>query len=153
MRIAFVLVLLSLLLSYLAGSWLLHEPQIVQTSIVHSDCDLVASACEIEQQGIYYRVGFSQTPSALTPFQVRLSVLQPAKWQPQAVSVSFSMPGMDMGFNTHQLERVDDVWQAQVVLPVCTLSRNDWHLSVVLHADRANYQSEFVFIQPELRRK
>ena len=58
------------------------------------------------------------------------------------------MPGMDMGFNTHQLQRVDDVWQAQVVLPVCTLSRNDWHLSVVLKTEAADYQSEFVFIQP-----
>jgi hypothetical protein len=148
MRIAFILVLLILLLSYFAGSWLQHKPQTVQTNLTRSDCDLVSSACEVEQQGIHYRVEFSQTPSALTPFQVRLSVSQPAGWQPQAVSVSFSMPGMDMGFNTHQLQRIDDAWQAQVVLPVCTLSRNDWHLSVVLQADGADYQSEFVFIQP-----
>lgn len=148
MRIAFILVLLSLLLSYLAGSWLQHKPQAIQTNLVHSDCDLVATACEVEQQGIHYRVEFSQTPSALTPFQVKLSVLQPVDWQPQGVTVSFSMPGMDMGFNTHQLKRVDNAWQAQVVLPVCTLSRNDWHLSVALQDDAAHYQSEFVFIQP-----
>jgi hypothetical protein len=148
MRIALILVLLILLLSYLAGSWLQHKPQAVQTSLIRSDCDLVSSACEVEQQGIHYRVEFSKTPSALTPFQVRLSVSQPAGWQPQAVSVSFSMPGMDMGFNTHQLQRVDDAWQAQVVLPVCTLSRNDWHLSVVVQGEASRYQSEFVFIQP-----
>lgn len=148
MRIALILVLFSLLLSYLAGSWLQYKPPSKQTHLVYSDCDLVSSACEIEQQGIHYRVEFSQTPSALTPFQVRLSVSQPAGWQPQAVSVSFTMPGMDMGFNTHQLQRVDDAWQAQVVLPVCTLSRNDWHLSVVLQDEASRYQSEFVFVQP-----
>lgn len=148
MRIAFILVLLSLLLSYFLGSWLLHKPQAIQTNLVHSDCDLVATACEVEQQGIKYRVEFSQTPSALTPFEVQLTVLQPADWQPQAVSVGFSMQGMDMGFNTHQLARIDGVWQAQVVLPVCTLSRNDWQLSVVLQGDVAHYQSEFVFILP-----
>lgn len=148
MRIAVILVLLTLLLSYLAGSWLQRKPQVAQTDITHSDCDLVAYACEIEQQGIRYRVEFSQTPSALTPFKVKLRVLQPADWQPKAVSVSFSMPGMDMGFNTHQLQQVDDAWQAQVVLPVCSLSRNDWHLSVVLQTDAAHYQSEFVFLQP-----
>ncbi len=148
MRIAFILVVLSLLLSYLAGSWLQQKSPAVQTSFIHSDCDLVASACEVEQQGVHYRVEFSQKPSALTPFQVKLIVLQPADWQPQTVSVSFTMPGMDMGFNTHQLQRVDDVWQAQVVLPVCTLSRNDWHLRVVLQTEAADYQSEFVFIQP-----
>jgi len=147
MRIAIVVVLLSLLLSYLAGSWLQYRPPAIRTNLVDSDCDLLASACEVKQQGKHYRVEFSQTPSALTPFQVRLKVLQPADWQPQAVSVSFSMPGMDMGFNTHQLQRVDGVWQAQVVLPVCSLSRNDWHLSVVLQTDAAQYQSEFVFIQ------
>ena len=148
MRIAFILVLFILLLSYLSGSWLQQKSPAVQTNLVHSDCDLVASACKIEQQGIHYRVEFSQPPSALKSFQVKLSVLQPADWQPQTVSVSFTMPGMDMGFNTHQLQRVDDVWQAQVVLPVCTLSRNDWHLSVVLKTEAADYQSEFVFIQP-----
>lgn len=153
MRTAFVLVLLSLLLSYLAGSWLAdsglqHKPQALQTNIIHSSCDLLTSACEVEQQGIHYRIEFSQTPSALTPFQVKLSVLQPTDWQPRAVSVSFTMPGMDMGFNTHQLQQVDNIWQAQVVLPVCSLSRNDWHLSVVLQTAATHYQSEFVFIQP-----
>jgi hypothetical protein len=148
MRIAFILVLLTLLLSYLAGSWLQRKPQVVQTDIIHSDCDLVLSTCEIEQQGIHYRVEFSQIPSALKPFKVKLRVLHPVDWQPQVVSVRFSMPGMDMGFNTHQLQLVEDAWQAQVVLPVCSLSRNDWHLSVVLQTDTTDYQSEFVFIQP-----
>ncbi len=148
MRIAFILVLLSLLLSYLAGGWLQQKSPALQTNLVHSDCDLVASACEVEQQGIHYRVEFSQIPSALKPFQVKLNVLKPAGWQPQSVSVSFTMPGMDMGFNTHRLQRLDDSWQSQVVLPVCTLSRNDWHLRVVLQAEAADYQSEFVFIQP-----
>lgn len=148
MRMAFILLLLSLLLSYMAGSWLQYKPTVLQTNLVHSDCDLLVSACVVEQQGIHYRVEFSQTPSALTPFLVSLSVLQPANWQPRAVSVSFSMPGMDMGFNTHQLEYVDEIWQAQVVLPVCSLSRNDWHLSVALQTEDVQYQSEFIFIQP-----
>lgn len=41
-------------------------------------------------------------------------------------SVSFTMPGMNMGHNVYRLTREGDEWRAQVTLPACLSGRRDW---------------------------
>jgi hypothetical protein len=63
---------------------------------------------------------------ALKPFPVTLSVAGDDE-KPKTVMVKFVMSGMSMGLNEYRLLPVsDDVWKADVILPICTSGRSDW---------------------------
>ena len=67
---------------------------------------------------------FTPAASLKTPFDIALS----GSGAEKAVSVSFSMRDMDMGFNRYDLHRqADGGWLAQNVrLPLCTEARHDF---------------------------
>jgi len=69
-------------------------------------------------------VHFRQPPSALTPFDVEVIT---QGFEAVEVGITFIMKGMDMGVNAFNLDQQSmDSWQARVILPVCSLGRNDW---------------------------
>ncbi len=80
------------------------------------------------------RIGMQGNPEAgpgggvkpLHPFQVWVEAPAAAK-----VQVSFTMEGMDMGFNLYTLHPdAQGVFRARVTLPVCVTGRRDWNMVV-----------------------
>jgi len=129
--------------SYLIGSLLKNNKQ--AEFIVHnSTCDLLVEKCRIQNKGIEYEIAFDGVPSPLTPFNVRFTAFSS---QPSNVKIEFEMEGMDMGSNFYSLENKVDYWDANVLLPVCSLGRNDWILRVSVLYDEKTYLSEFKFSQ------
>lgn len=78
-------------------------------------------------------VQITPAPAAKTPFAVRISGLPESV---QAVSLSFSMRDMDMGFNRFDLKKqTDGAWLvADVRLPLCSQARKDYFVEIVVDA-------------------
>lgn len=73
-------------------------------------------------------IGLSGELKPLHPFQVWVQA-------PDAgtVEASFTMVGMNMGFNVYTLRRDGDgVFRARVTLPVCVSGRRDWVMTVTI---------------------
>jgi len=143
MKMGLIVLAIVFLGSYLIGSLLEKNKQ--TEAIVHkSTCDLLIEKCRISNKGIEYEIAFDGEPSPLTLFNVRFTAFSP---QPSNVKIEFEMEGMDMGSNFYLLENKGDYWDANVLLPVCSLGRNDWILRVSVLYDEKTYLSEFNFSQ------
>jgi len=128
---AIIFFILVIALSYVAGQWLsqraMDEARNADEALVYSTCDPTKQICKVDTAGNSYILQFKEIPSALTPFVVQIKV---ENLQPDLIELSFDMDGMDMGYNKHRLVRGETDWQAKVILPVCSLGRNDWLLNV-----------------------
>lgn len=83
-------------------------------------CADVRAGCELPQARL--RVVFDRQPKQMQPFRLRVEI-------PDATELhaSFSMRGMDMGFNRYRL--LPDgagAWRGEVTLPACAQGRADW---------------------------
>ncbi|MGF6147282.1 Uncharacterised protein [Kingella potus] len=89
-------------------------------------CDL-AAGCTLPDGAV---LRFAPAAGLKTPFAITLDHAADAA----AVSVSFSMRDMDMGFNRYDLRRdAAGVWRAQNVrLPLCTEARHDFLADVAV---------------------
>ena len=91
-------------------------------------------------------VRMDQVPKVMRPF--RLTVTAPAA---DTVEASFSMAGMEMGFNRYRLIKQAGqageapLWQAEVTLPVCVRSRRDWLLLLDLSEGASRRQVAVAF--------
>lgn len=95
---------------------------------------ITAAACHIRQGCTLAngaRVYFGPQGSAKAPFDILVERLPD---QVQQVAVSFSMRGMDMGFNRYALQKQPDgSWQGrQIRLPVCVDERNDYLADIII---------------------
>ncbi|TFU40539.1 hypothetical protein E4T99_08975 [Neisseria sp. WF04] len=99
--------------------WQSRQPAV--TSVAESACN-VHAGCTLPNGA---QVKFSSKVAAKAPFDITLRNV-PA--QTAEVFVSFSMRGMDMGFNRYKLlRRPDGSWAApQIRLPVCVQNRRDY---------------------------
>ena len=97
---------------------------------VHAGCTLPGGAT----------VKFSDRVYAKQPFDIRINNVP---LQVQEVFVSFSMSGMDMGFNRYKLVRqADGSWAAnQIRLPVCVQNRRDYLVDI--HIGDEVFQTAF----------
>ncbi|MDO4997250.1 MAG: hypothetical protein Q4E16_01240 [Neisseria sp.] len=99
-----------------------------------------AIACDVKQGCVLPNGGkltFSSSLGLKTAFSVQLSDVQA-----QEVSLSFSMKGMDMGFNRYDLKAQNQLWRAENVrLPLCTQERHDFIADV--NIDGKIYQIPF----------
>jgi hypothetical protein len=97
-------------------------------------CPNPVAGCHFELGGELVTLRFLQPPRAMQPFT--LEVDAPAA---VAVAAEFSMLGMDMLPNRHQLVRAPDGrWRASIVLPVCVSGRTDWRLALTVNEKRAS---------------
>ena len=132
---------------YFFGEWLSHK-DIKQTDYkqveVESVCDPTKQVCKIHYASNVYELEFNGAPSALTPFFVDINA---SDEQPKSIELSFDMAEMDMGFNQYSLIKNKKNWQAKVILPVCSLSRNDWELKVKLFFEDEISVTKFKFSQ------
>lgn len=144
MRSLLVIVLV-FVLAYSLGYWL-KQPETDNGRAYKSDCDPSQHVCMVKDGNVNYSIQFKGVPSPLTPFDV---ILKAEGKAPSTVSVSFEMEDMDMGYNTHQLKANNNHWQSRIILPVCSLARNDWILRVKMELDNTTHISEFSFTQPK----
>ncbi|MDO4696781.1 MAG: hypothetical protein Q4A49_04545 [Neisseria sp.] len=105
-----------------------------QDGVVEADCADIRQGCALPDGSV---ISFDESLGLKTPFDIELRGSAAQK-----VSVSFSMKDMDMGFNRHDLQLHNGVWQArQVRLPVCVFERHDFLLDV--NADGKVYRLPF----------
>ncbi len=81
----------------------------------------------------------------LQPFPARLAISGEMAERIEEIQIDFAMTGMDMGINRYRLVRDGSVWNAPVVLPICTVGRSDWIASVAARTADTIYQADFKF--------
>lgn len=89
-------------------------------------CADLRASCSATLAGRAVELGVIGDLKVLTPFQVWLKA--PGA---QTVHASFTMEGMDMGFNLYTLKPdAEGVFKARVTLPVCVTGRRDWIMTL-----------------------
>lgn len=118
-----------LVLILLVGGVVWWKPWVpAQVMAVSLPCpDLVAGcSTRLGSETVHVRVEGEIKP--LEPFQVWVEAAGVRK-----VEASFTMEGMDMGFNLYSLRAAGEgVFQARVTLPVCVTGRRDWIMNLDL---------------------
>lgn len=90
------------------------------------NCPDIMHTCQLTVNGQNVQLTFLQPPTGMHPFT--LQVVAPDAHQ---VSANFAMADMDMGNNDYRLLRKNaQVWQAQVILPVCMSGSRNWLLTL-----------------------
>lgn len=148
MKSIFIFILV-ILVTYFAGQWLSQNHiKITDASDMAyvSLCDPTKNICVMDEHSAHFNIHFNGVPSALTPFIVLVKV---AGSQPESIELSFDMEGMDMGYNKHSLNKHEIDWQKKVILPVCSLGRNDWILNVKMMFDNETVSTQYKFSQTE----
>jgi hypothetical protein len=90
-------------------------------------------------------VTFDAQPRALQPFPIHIQLDGPQS--AVAVTVDFSMQGMNMGSNRyHLMADASAGWNADIILPICTSGRTDWvaDFELVVADRRLQIQVPFV---------
>ena len=139
-------VVLVLILAYGIGQWMSNQQQRASlpiNSMISESCDPTLGPCSAKFDHNTLQLVFLDKPSALTPFRVRL---ESDSKHIDNIYLDFKMPGMNMGVNRYHLKREDGFWQSKLVLPVCTLRRNDWVLTVELEQKGILWSSQYHFV-------
>ena len=146
---SFFIFILVILITYFVGQWLAQNDikKIDASDIEYvSLCDPTKKICIMDESSAHFNIQFNGIPSALTPFLVSVKV---AGSQPEFIELSFDMVGMDMGYNKHNLIKNEIDWQKKIILPVCSLGRNDWVLNVKMMFDNEMVSTQYKFSQSE----
>ena len=104
-------------------------------------CADLARGCATHMQGRLVSVGTSGPVKPLAPFQVWVKAADASK-----IQASFTMQGMDMGFNLYTLRAAGGgVFRGSVTLPVCVSGRRDWVMAVDIDGAVLNvpFRSDF----------
>ena len=121
------------------------EPRLPVSRLTLSQpCD-VRQGCRVADESVAVTVIFDAEPRALQSFPIRVQF--DGHQQADAVTVAFSMQGMDMGSNRYRL--IADAlggWSAEIILPICTSGRTDWvaDFELVVADRRLQIQVPFV---------
>jgi hypothetical protein len=104
---------------------------------VRLDCPSLAAGCTTGLAGRTITLGVRGELRVLAPFEVWAEAAGA-----RSVQASFTMQGMDMGFNLYTLRPgPDGRFRARVTLPVCVSGRRDWVMT--LHVDDRAVQVPF----------
>jgi len=128
------------------SQWLLRTS--AHAIVLNADraCNPVGKFCTVGDatSTITLRLGDSIQP--LTPFPVLVSLAGKAATRVNKVTVDFTMVNMAMGINHFDLsQQVDGTWQGQALLPVCSMGRRDWRVTVEVASDTP-YVGEFYLL-------
>ncbi|MDD3518022.1 MAG: hypothetical protein PHQ14_06705 [Chromatiales bacterium] len=137
---------LGLLGYWAAGAWLrpllapVEAPVVALT--VAPECDWSAG-CETHGP-LRARVRVDRRVHPLQPFELTLTVDADGVG---TVLADFVMVGMDMGVNRFALApAAARQWRTQVVLPVCTVDRQDWMAQIYVTAETGVYRIDVPFL-------
>jgi hypothetical protein len=89
-------------------------------------CPNLQAGCKATLDGREVELGVAGELKVLNPFEVWLKA--PGA---RSVQASFTMVGMDMGFNLYTLRPdAEGVFRVKATLPVCVSGRRDWILTL-----------------------
>lgn len=90
------------------------------------NCANLAAGCSIRLAGREVSVGIAGELKVLQPFEVWVRAAGAHR-----VQATFTMEGMDMGFNLYTLRADQEgVFRGRVTLPVCVSGRRDWVMTL-----------------------
>ena len=127
-KILLAILLLGFAAAKVAALWWWQQQHPAPAAAVHTAACNVRQGCVLSQGS---HVQFSPQSSAKSPFDI---IISNAPADVAQVSVSFSMRGMDMGFNRYALQKQSDgSWVArQIRLPLCIDNRNDYLADITI---------------------
>ena len=103
----------------------------------------MGKACTVSDTAATITLRLGDNIKPLTPFPILVSLTGIAATRVNKVTVYFTMVNMDMGINGFDLsQRVDGTWQGQALLPVCSMGRRDWQVTIEVASDTP-YVGEF----------
>ncbi|MGV6818539.1 MAG: hypothetical protein ACWA44_14895 [Thiotrichales bacterium] len=119
---------------------------------VPDECDFAPGSCQIMVQGHQVTIAVADRITPLKPAEVTVTASDLIP-----VRVDFEMIGMDMGDNHFSFTRSgENSWKAEVILPVCSMGRNDWlahfdfrQAESADHSIRINYPFELTRTAPD----
>lgn len=95
-------------------------------------CPNPQAGCSARLNGREVGLGVQGELKVLSPFEVW--VRAPGA---ESVQASFTMQGMDMGFNLYTLRPgADGLFRARITLPVCVSGRRDWVMTLTVDGHR-----------------
>lgn len=103
-----------------------------QSPVQQLDCADLQAGCSTLLDQTPVNVGVTGELKALQPFTVWLKMEGADK-----VQASFTMEGMDMGFNLYTLHRdPDGIFRGRITLPVCVSGRRGWIMTLEIDGER-----------------
>lgn len=134
------------------GSPVTHDGPARAFEVRARDCRVTGGSCTaVAAEGASPRprmtLQLPESPSALTPFAVRVRLPDTPRERIGAVGVRFRMVGMDMGRNRYSLTRSETgAWRTQVTLPICSTGRRDWQAVVEARVAGELWRARFPFV-------
>ena len=127
-KILLAILLLGFAAAKVAALWWWQQQHPAPAAAVHTAACNVRQGCVLSQGS---HLHFIPQSSAKSPFDI---IISNAPADVAQVSVSFSMRGMDMGFNRYALQKQSDgSWVArQIRLPLCIDNRNDYLADITI---------------------
>jgi len=115
-----------LIAALIAGVVLLDHVRRPEATARQLDCPDLSTGCAVALEGRAVTVGVTGALKVLTPFEVWVRTDRADK-----IQISFTMEGMDMGFNLYTLRADNEgVYRTRVTLPVCVTGRRDWVMTL-----------------------
>ena len=108
------------------------------------DCEPTPGPCTAELAGGRITLGMATAIRELDsfPLTVELEGFEAV----EGVAARFDMAAMDMGLNRYRLsEAPDGRWQGEAMLPVCTVDRSDWWVTVAVAHAGGTHRAAFLF--------
>lgn len=100
--------------------------QPVEAPAIRAACANPQAGCTAALGGQAVELGMTGALKVLSPIQIWLKASGA-----RSVEASFTMEGMDMGFNLYTLRPdAQGVFRANVILPVCVTGRRDWLMTL-----------------------
>lgn len=119
-----------------------------QAILLNADpaCNPSDQPCTIGDTALTVTLNLAEQISPLKAFPVSVSLTGTVAAMANQVTIDFSMIGMNMGINRFALHRqIDNLWQGQALLPVCSMGRRDWQVTVEI-ASNTSYLARFNLI-------
>lgn len=109
----------------------------------YNPCDASKSSCVASYLNHKIKIIFQNKTPALKPFTVYVSADDNYISE---VIVDFRMKNMDMGVNIINLKKADENnWAGQIILPFCSLGRQDWMVKLKIKSIEKNWYADFKF--------
>ncbi len=127
----------------LLNHWLQRNPN--HATVLNTDpvCNPVGGLCTAGDATLTVTLGLGDGIQPLTTFPVEVNLIGEKAAKVKKVTANFSMLNMDMGFNRFDLsQQADKIWRGQAILPVCSMGRREWRVTVEVVGD-APYLAEF----------
>ncbi len=120
-------------------------------NVLDSNCNPGKAVCVATEQGYSITLHFPEQVHYLRPFKMQVTAKGLSTSDIEAVSIEYTMVGMDMGLNRFSLMPVTDArgqqrFEGEGILPVCVSGRVDWLANVQVITAEKVYEAMFKLV-------